>query len=62
MNGSLVVSDSSGTDPDEETTRSGIEANTIGGVLYCSGNTPPPPNDGHANKISGPAPGQCTGF
>ena len=62
VNGSLVLNNSSGTGPDEETTRSEVEANTVGGSLSCSGNTPPPTNDGHPNKVTGSTGGQCTGF
>lgn len=42
MNGGLVLSDSSGTGPDEQSTRTEIEANMIDGTLFCTGNTPPP--------------------
>jgi len=62
VTGSVILNDSSGTGPDEETTASEIEANTIGGSISCTGNTPPPTNDGHPNKITGPASGQCAGF
>lgn len=62
VTGSVIFNDSSGTGPDEETTTSEIEANTIGGSLSCTGNTPSPTNDGHPNKLNGPAAGQCAGF
>jgi hypothetical protein len=62
VTGTVILNDSSGPGPDEESTQSEIEANTIGGSLSCTGNTPPPTNDGHPNKIIGSASGQCTGF
>jgi hypothetical protein len=58
----LIVNNSSGTPPDEESAASEIEANTIGGDLFCDGNTPSPADDGHPNKITGQGFGQCIGF
>ena len=58
----LILNDSSGTGPDEESTQSQIEANTIGGDLFCTGNTPAPTNDAHPNSITGQGFGQCIGF
>jgi hypothetical protein len=62
VNGSLILNNSSGTGPDEETTRSEVEANTVGGSLSCVDSTPAPTNNGHPSKINGSAAGQCTGF
>ncbi|MGH3760214.1 ExeM/NucH family extracellular endonuclease [Actinophytocola sp.] len=36
-----------------------IAANTITGPLSCTGNDPPPTNDGRKNTVHGPASGQC---
>jgi hypothetical protein len=58
----LILNDSSGTGPDEETVRSKIEANTIHGDLFCTGNVPAPTDDGRPNTIDGEGFGQCTGF
>jgi hypothetical protein len=49
-----------GTDPENRTTE--IEANRITGPLACSGNNPPPTNDGLGNQVSGPRTGQCKGL
>jgi hypothetical protein len=57
-----MPSDSSGMGPDEESTQSEVEANRIGGDLFCTGNTPAPTNDGHPNSISGDGFGQWTGI
>ncbi|GAA2709902.1 ExeM/NucH family extracellular endonuclease [Micromonospora olivasterospora] len=36
-----------------------VAANTIGGPLGCSGNSPAPGNDNRPNTVRGPATGQC---
>jgi len=36
-----------------------IAGNTVVGPLACSGNQPPPVNDGQRNMVSGPRSGQC---
>ena len=36
-----------------------IAGSTINGPLSCSGNNPPPGNDGRSNTVRGPASGQC---
>lgn len=36
-----------------------VAANTITGALMCSGNEPPPVNNGQPNTVSGSASGQC---
>jgi 5'-nucleotidase len=36
-----------------------VAANTVNGPLFCSGNTPPPVNDGRKNTVRGPSSGQC---
>jgi uncharacterized repeat protein (TIGR01451 family) len=53
------VNGTSGTGPFPEDIGAEIEANSIGGNLSCSGNAPPPTNDGHANSVSGNRSGQC---
>lgn len=37
-----------------------VAGNTIGGPLSCSGNNPPPTDEGQPNTVSGPATGQCS--
>ena len=39
-----------------------VEANVITGTLSCSGNAPPPVNDGRANVVKGKKSGQCSGL
>jgi hypothetical protein len=39
-----------------------VSGNTIVGPLACSGNQPPPVNDGHPNTVNGPVSGQCKGL
>jgi alpha-tubulin suppressor-like RCC1 family protein len=46
--------------PPENATTTEIEANRIFGTLACTGNTPPPTNDGKPNTVIGPRTGQCT--
>jgi hypothetical protein len=43
----------------ENTTTTEIEANQISGNLACTGNTPPPTNDGLPNTVTGTRTGQC---
>jgi hypothetical protein len=57
---SVAVANNTGTGPFPEDNRPEIEGNTIGGSLTCSGNTPPPTNDGHPNTVTGTRAGQCT--
>jgi hypothetical protein len=59
IGGSLLVTDNSGAGPFPEDSAVEIEDNTIGGALNCSGNVPPPTNDGQPNDVS-PRQGQCT--
>ena len=37
-----------------------VAGNTISGSLSCSGNNPPPGDNGQPNKVSGTATGQCS--
>jgi hypothetical protein len=37
-----------------------VAANTVSGPLRCSGNEPPPVNNGQPNTVDGPRSGQCT--
>jgi len=39
-----------------------VSGNTVVGLLACSGNAPPPVNDGDANRVLGLATGQCKGL
>jgi endo-1,4-beta-xylanase len=39
-----------------------VSDNTIVGLLACSGNEPPPTNDGAKNRVIGVATGQCRGL
>lgn len=57
--GSLTVNNTSGVGPDLETTATEIEGNTIKGSLSCTGNVPPPTNDGQPNSVTGGRFGQC---
>ena len=57
--GSVTVNNTSGTGPDAESTTTEIEANTITGKLACTGNVPPPTNDGQPNNVGGSRRGQC---
>ncbi|WP_035803876.1 hypothetical protein [Kitasatospora mediocidica] len=52
VTGSVQVQGTTGAGPFPEDTRAEIEGNTIGGTLSCSGNTPPPTNDGHPNTVT----------
>jgi 5'-nucleotidase len=36
-----------------------VSGNTVTGSLYCTGNNPPPVDDGSINTVSGTASGQC---
>jgi hypothetical protein len=62
IKGSLVVSDTSGTGPDQESQRPEIEGNNITGSLFCNGNSPPPTNDNKPNTSTGQSFGQCLGL
>ncbi|WP_433293700.1 Ig-like domain repeat protein [Pseudonocardia sp. CA-142604] len=59
--GPLTVNDNTTTIsvPPENATATEIEANRIVGILACSGNTPPPTNDGRPNTVIGIRTGQC---
>jgi hypothetical protein len=39
-----------------------VSGNTVVGPLACTGNEPPPVNDGQPNTVLGPATGQCSGL
>jgi len=56
----LTVTNTSGTGPDAETPSTEIEHNSITGVLSCTGNVPPPTNDGQPNSVLGLRLGQCS--
>ncbi len=57
--GSVTINNTSGVGPDLETTATEIEGNIIGGALSCTGNVPPPTNDGQPNTVSSARKGQC---
>ncbi|HET9257694.1 MAG TPA: Ig-like domain repeat protein, partial [Pseudonocardiaceae bacterium] len=57
---SLTVNATTGHGPDTETTTTEIENNTITGALSCTGNVPPPTNDGQPNTVLGLRLGQCS--
>lgn len=59
FNGALTINNTSGVGPDLETTATEIEGNTIAGSLSCTGNVPPPTNDGQPNNVTGGRFGQC---
>ena len=46
--------------PPESATATEIEANNISGNLACTGNTPPPTNDGKPNTVLGTRSDQCS--
>jgi alpha-tubulin suppressor-like RCC1 family protein len=48
--------------PPENAPATELEANDIVGSLVCSGNTPPPVNDGLPNRVHGARAGQCAGL
>jgi hypothetical protein len=55
------VSGTTGTGPFlPDDSRTEIEANTIGGSLSCSGDTPSATDDGHANTVTGSRGGECS--
>jgi hypothetical protein len=39
-----------------------VSGNLIVGPLSCSGNQPPPVNEGVPNQVIGPKSGQCAGL
>jgi hypothetical protein len=45
--------------PPENATATELEANQINSTLSCSGNVPPPTNDGKPNTVIGARTGQC---
>lgn len=59
IGGAVQVTDNSGAGPFPEDSAPEIEGNTIGGALNCSGNVPPPTNDGRPNDVTGARQGQC---
>jgi hypothetical protein len=48
--------------PPENAAATEIEANLVFGFLACTGNTPPPTNDGRPNTVVGFRTGQCSGL
>jgi Bacterial Ig-like domain (group 3) len=62
IRGTVNVRGNSGTGPFPEDSATEIEANTIGGSLHCTGNVPPPTNDGHPNAVAGSRTHQCAGL
>ncbi|MFI6156272.1 FG-GAP-like repeat-containing protein [Kitasatospora sp. NPDC051170] len=62
IGGSTVVDGTTGAGPFPRDDRALITANTVGGSLACSGNTPPPGDDGRPNAVGGPRTGQCVGL
>jgi Putative Ig domain len=39
-----------------------VSGNAVNGSLYCTGNTPPPGDNGSVNTVAGTASGQCQGL
>lgn len=60
--GTVNAKGDSGTGPFSEDFTTEIEANTIGGSLHCTGDTPPPANGGQPNSVTGSRTGQCAGL
>jgi Bacterial Ig-like domain (group 3)/BNR/Asp-box repeat len=59
IGGTVNLVDTSGTGPFPEDSQAEVEGNTIGGSLHCTGNTPPPTNDGQPNTVAGARTDQC---
>ncbi|MFF8026419.1 Ig-like domain-containing protein [Streptomyces sp. NPDC007896] len=57
--GSVDVNGTTGSGPFPDDTQAEIAGNTIGGSLHCTGNVPPPINDGNPNTVHGTGAGQC---
>jgi hypothetical protein len=57
--GNTTVTGTTGTGPFRDDVGAEIEANTIGGNLKCSGNTPAATNDGQPNTVTGNRTGEC---
>jgi len=57
---SLQVVGTSGVGPFPDDVTSEIESNQVAGAVVCSGNVPPPTNDGSLNTVSGTRSGQCS--
>jgi hypothetical protein len=59
ISGSVTLNENRGTGPFPEDTGTQIEANTIGGSLHCTDNTPHPTNDEKPNTVRGSRTNQC---
>ena len=57
--GSVTLTGNSGTGAFAEDVQPELEANTIGGNLACSGDSPAATNDGHPNNVTGTRSGEC---
>jgi len=63
INGPVFLSNNTGHgDADQPGSGPEVEANTIFGPLWCSGNTPAPTDDHQPNSVQGQATGQCAGL
>jgi hypothetical protein len=62
ISGSASVNGTSGNGQFSEDQGAEIEGNVISGSLACSGNNPPPKNDGQLNSVAGSRNGQCVGL
>ena len=60
VTGTVSVTGTTGHGPAIEDVGTEIEANTIGGALACSGNTPVATNGGQPNTVSGAESGECS--
>ena len=57
--GGVSVTSTSGSGPTVGNAITEIEGNHISGALSCTGNTPPPSDNGHPNQVTGATFGQC---
>ena len=57
--GGVSITFTSGSGPTVGNSISEIEGNRIWGALWCTGNTPPPSDNGHPNQVTGATSGQC---
>jgi hypothetical protein len=60
--GTAIISDDVGVGVPPADPVPVVAANRIAGPLICTGDVPPPTNDGLANKVAGPELGQCSGL
>src|SRR5581483_5343902 len=60
IGGGVTITSNTGTGPAPNHTSPKVGANTIGGLLACSGNTPVMTNGGSPNSVNGNRSGECS--